>query len=331
MLKKCPVLILVFTLNGALFAGDACSTFRSDLIKTYAFRPSQLSDEEMAVKGKAMDAIWQRVDADHSLIPCLEQAIDDPASTQSLRYDGSALLVHVDPTPAHKAMQAKWWCKTDLADTEARAWVEGLAELGMEGYDIREGAIRWMENKGAHYYLVEHGAWNITQDDGAIFMIESMDERQAFSLLKAVLEDPKFAARDLAAMMMCRLGTADSCDYLRTMNLAGIGSNGREIILGLRKDHQMVKPRWGKPKVEREAFLAAFNAFLDKGDIDQFMKLADRVKDGERDAVAVLRPEDLPLLHTFRRHLMAKCNPHLIELDHDLMRILTTLSWPKEN
>lgn len=327
-MKIRSALILGFALNGALFAGDTCSSFRSDLAKTYAFRPSQLSDDEMAVKGKAMDAIWRRVDADHSLISCLEQAVEDPSASPSLRYDGSALLVHVDPTPAHKAMQAEWWCKTDLADTDARAWVEGLAGLGMEGYDIREGAIRWMVNKGAHYYLAEHGAWNITQDDGAIFLIESMDEEQAFSMLKAALEDPRFPARDLAAMMMCRLGTADSCGYLRTMSLEGIGSNGRGIILDLRKDHQMVKPRRGKPKVEREVFLAAFKAFVDKGDLDPFIELADRVKDGERDAVAVLRPEDLPLLYAFRRHLMARCNPHLIEWDHDLMHILITLSWP---
>ena len=310
-------------------AGGPCDAFRSELAKTYDFRPSQLSADAMSAKSKEMDAIWRRVDSDHSLIPCLEQAVEDPSATASLRYDGAALLVHADPSPMHKAMQVKWWCRTDLADTDPRAWVETLAALGADGYDTGEGAIRWMVSNDAHYYLPEHGGWEITQDDGAIFLIESMDENQAFTVLKGALDAPKFPARDLAAMMMARLGTAASCGYIRDMSLEGIGSNGRGILLGLRKDHQMVKPRKGKPRITREAFIASFKALVDENDLGPFMKLADRVKDGERDLVAVLLPRDLPLLHAFRRHLIARCNPHLIGFDNDLMRVLITLSWLK--
>ena len=139
-----------------VLGGDPCAPFRADLTKTYAFRPSLLSNDAMAAKRKEMDAIWKRVDADHSLTPCLEQAIEDPAATPSLRYDGAALLVHSDPSRAHKAMQAKWWGRTDLADTDPRAWVETLSGLGAEGYDIREGSLRWLATKGVHYYLPEH-------------------------------------------------------------------------------------------------------------------------------------------------------------------------------
>lgn len=285
----------------------------------------------MSVKSKEMDAIWNRVDSDHSLLPCLEQAVEDPSASQSLRYDGTALLVHIDPSPTHKAMQAKWWCRTDLADTDPRVWVETLSELGAEGYDTREGARRWLEAKGVHYYLPEHGGWEITQDDGAIFMLESMDENQALQVLKEALEDPKFPSRDLAVKMMARLGTAASCEFIATMSLDGIGPVGKEIIQDLRKDHQLIKARRGRPKVTREAFLAAFSSFVDKGDLNPFMNLVDRVKDGERDAVAVLHPEDLPLLYAFRRHLIARCNPHLIDFDQDLMRILMTLSWPQNS
>lgn len=325
-------LILASVLSSVpLSAGGPCEAFRADLTRTYAFRPSQLSTEAMDAKGKEMDAIWTRVVSDRSLIPCLERAVDDPSASQSLRYDGSALLVHVDPSPAHKAMQAKWWCRTDLADTDPQAWVQTLAEFGSDGFDTEEGAVRWMETPNAHYYLPEHGGWEITQEDGAIFLVESMDENRAFSMLKTALADPKFPARDLAARMMYRLGTRDACAYLLSMDLSGLGPSTRKDILSLRKRHQLVDPRRGAPSVSREAFLAAFKAFVDKGDLDPFMNLADRVKDGERDAVTVLAPEDLPLLRAFRRHLMARCNPHLIELDQDLMRILVTLSWPKES
>jgi hypothetical protein len=113
------------------------------------------------------------------------------------------------------------------------------------------------------------------------------------------------------------------------MSLEGIGANARGILLGLRKDHQMVKPRKGKSRITREAFTASFKALVDEHDLGPFMKLADRVKDGERDLVAVLLPRDLSLLHAFRRHLIARCNPHLIGFDNDLMRVLITLSWRK--
>ena len=308
-------------------AGD-CGAFRAELVKTYAFRPSQLSADALTIKSKEMDRIWKQVNADHSLIPCLEQAIEDPAATQSLRYDGSALLVHSDPSHAHKAMQAKWWGRTELVNSDARAWVETLAALGAEGYDTREGALRWLATKDPHYFLPEHGGWEIDQATGAAFLFGSMDEGQAFDALKGVIEDPKNPAKELAAETMLGLGTPASCAYIRTMDLSGVNEEYREVIGSLRRDHQLIKPRSGRPKVSREAFLAAFHAFVDKGNLDPFMALAGKVSDGERDAVMVLRPEDLPLLHSFRRHLFARCNPHLLEWDKDLEFILITLSWP---
>lgn len=281
----------------------------------------------MAAKSKDMDAIWNRVDADRGLIPCLEEAIEDPAASPSLRYDGCALLVHLDPSPRHKAMQARWWGRTDLADTDPRIWVEVLASLGAQGLDIREGAMRWLEAEDAHYFLPEHGGWEVTQTMGSMFLFGSMEAGQAFDALKGALSDPREAVRDQAAALMIRLGTPESCAWVRTADLGRLSPEARKAVVSLRKDHQLVRARKGAPKTTRQAFLTAFRAFMEKDDLDPFMRLAEKVPDGERDLAAVLQPEDLPVLRDFRRRLMARCNPHLLDWDQDLMRVLVTLTW----
>ena len=312
-----------------LFAGGGdCAGFRVELSKTYAFRPSELDEAAMAAKSKDMDAIWDRVSVDRTLIPCLEEAIEDPAASPSLRYDGCTLLVHLDPSSRHKAMQARWWGRTDLADTDPRVWVETLANLGAQGLDTREGATRWLGAKDAHYFLPEHGGWEVTQVMGSMFLFGSMEEGQAFNALKGALSDPRETVRDEAAALLIRLGTPESCAWARTADLGGFSPETRKAVASLRKDHQLVKAREGAPKTSRQAFLTAFRAFTEKDDLGPFMRLAEKVPDGERDLVAVLRPEDLPTLRSFRRRLMARCNPHALDWDQDLMRVLITLAWP---
>ena len=43
------------------------------------------------------------------------------------------------------------------------------------------------------------------------------------------------------------------------------------------------------------------------------MKLVEKVPDGERDVVTVMKPEDLPLIRKVRRAMAASGNPHLME------------------
>jgi hypothetical protein len=55
-----------------------------------------------------------------------------------------------------------------------------------------------------------------------------------------------------------------------------------------------------------------------------------KVPDGEKDVVAVLKPEDLPLVKKVRRMVIANANPHAIEYYNSFTSILMTMTWKPE-
>ena len=59
-------------------------------------------------------------------------------------------------------------------------------------------------------------------------------------------------------------------------------------------------------------------------------ELERRLRDGEKDVVAVLKPEDLPLVRKVRRVLIAAANPHAAEYYDSFTGILMTFVWRPE-
>ena len=60
------------------------------------------------------------------------------------------------------------------------------------------------------------------------------------------------------------------------------------------------------------------------------MELVSKVPDGEKDVVAVLKPEDLPLVRKVRRMIIAKGNQHAIEYYNSFTEILMAFVWKPE-
>jgi hypothetical protein len=89
-------------------------------------------------------------------------------------------------------------------------------------------------------------------------------------------------------------------------------------------NQQSIAPRPGKPKITRAQYLNAF-AEATKGNWKTFDDLVRKVPDGEKDAVAVLEPRDLPLLRQVRRLRLASCNQHALEYYNDFTAILLSL------
>jgi len=63
----------------------------------------------------------------------------------------------------------------------------------------------------------------------------------------------------------------------------------------------------------------------------QFQQLFWSDKPIEKDAVAVLKPEDAALLEKIRRELIVPCNQHAIERYADVTQLLTSLLWKEES
>jgi hypothetical protein len=96
-------------------------------------------------------------------------------------------------------------------------------------------------------------------------------------------------------------------------------------LLKLLNEPRRITPR-EQPKATREQYLKAFEAFV-AGDRRPFADLVREVSDGERDVVAVLRPEDVPLVRKVRRMMIATSNPHALEYYKVFTDILTTMTW----
>ena len=59
----------------------------------------------------------------------------------------------------------------------------------------------------------------------------------------------------------------------------------------------------------------------------KFAELVTAVPDVERDVVAVLKQEDLPLVRKVRRKIIASANQHAIEFYDSFTAILMTMTW----
>jgi hypothetical protein len=305
---------------------DACAEFRQAVKATYNFKPSSLSEAQRDAKSTAMDRFWEMVKAKPvQLLPCLRAAIADPQSDPWFRFDGSNLLVSLDASTAAKAEQVRQYTAANLDDIDQRVWVSALAQRGAEGFDVSEAGTRWLTYPKAEYYLPEHGATKIDSFLGAFFIFGSMDETQATPALLKIASDAKHPAREQALAILLFQATPEAFQALKVANKVGRSHEAQAALLMLLENPQRVEPR-AKPKTSREEFLKAFTAYVN-GDGQLFAALIRKVPDGERDVVAVLQPEDVPLVRKVRRKMIANANQHAFEFYKDFTKILMTLVW----
>ena len=119
--------------------------------------------------------------------------------------------------------------------------------------------------------------------------------------------------------------TPDSLAALKQINAREFSDKARKSLNALITQPQLLQAR-EKPKNTRQDFVSAFENLL-KGDWDKFRDLVSEVPDGERDIVAVLHPDDLPLVRKVRRRIIANGNQHSIEFYNSFTSILMALVW----
>jgi hypothetical protein len=310
----------------------ACAEFQRLVKKTYGFKPSRLSSEaELKAKSAAMDRFWKEAERRRAeFLPCLRAALADPQSDPWFRYDGGNLLVVLDPSRESKAEQVRQYAAVDLDDVDLSWWVAKIAQRGAEGFDVSEAGARWLARPGAKYYLPQHGAWEVGPLLGALFIFGSMDEAQATPALVRIVNQPNHPGRVHALALLMNQATPESLRALRQIADAGAGFPPGFIAslrAGLERPN-VLTPR-DRPKTTREQFLKAFDGILNN-DRDYFSELVRQVPDGELDAVAVLKPEDVPLVRMVRRKFISTASPHAAEYYNSFTKILMTLVWRPE-
>ena len=308
--------------------GDPCAEFRESIRQTYTFKPSRLSPAEQDARSKAMDRIWESAKANPKrALPCLRAALEDPASDPWFRFDGSSLLVQLDPSPAAKAIQVREFTAVDLDDVNLRVWVQTLARRGTEGFDVSEAGARWLAYPKASYSLPDHGGYRVSKSNGALFIYGSMDESQATPALFKIVSQPNHPGREDALWLLMSQATPEALRLLKQVDPRSFSGPPQRNLTALLGQPGLLKPRPGTPRVSRREYLDAFQAIVSKNSWKEFQALVERVPDGEQDTVAVLKPEDLPLLRRVRRLRIAHANQHAIEYYNEFTAILMALTW----
>jgi hypothetical protein len=306
-----------------------CEHLRRLIRETYNFKPSQLSETQQTTKSKAMDRVWESVkDNRNELLPCLRTALADPNADRFFVFDGSNLLVSLDPSRESKLTLIHAYAAVDLKDVDLRVWITPLTRLGVEGFDVSEAADKWLRYPRATYYLPEHGAYKVTADNGALFLYGSMDEAQATPALLKIVRDKSHPGREIALRVMIDQATPEAIVALKQVGFSEFSGQASSSLKTLLTQPQLFQPRT-KPKTSRQQFVSAFEKLVE-GDSSPFLELTSEVPDGEKDVVAVLKPEDLPLVRKVRRSIIAGGNQHSIEYYESFTKILMTLVWKPE-
>ena len=305
---------------------DSCTEFKQLVKKTYNFDESRLSLQQKLAKEKDLDKFWKTVKARRKQFSaCLRAAIQDPKSNPFFRYDGSNLLVAIEPTLASKALQVRIFTDTDLDMVGARRWVSVLSLRGTEGFDISQAAERWLSDPKARYTLPGHGDFEIDTFDGALLLYGSMNEAQATPALLKILSQPNHPAREMALGLLMPQATPQALQALAKIDTTPFSTETQERLKTFLSQPRLIEPRT-KPKTTRAEFLKAFQSIL-TGDSSQFMALVAEVEDGERDVVTVMKPQDWPLLRKVRRRFVLAGSQHSISYYNDFTAIILTLVW----
>jgi hypothetical protein len=305
---------------------EQCVDFQRLIKETYNFKPKRLKEAEQTAKSNQMDRVWEAAKKDRTtLLPCLRAALADRNADRFFHFDGSNLLLSLDPSPESKLSLIRSYALVDLGDVDLRVWVGRLALLGAEGFDVSEAADKWLRFPKAFYYLPEHGAYKVTADNGALFLFGSMDEAQATPPLLKIVSDKSHPGREIALWALMSQATPESLKALKQIDAREFSGKAQKSLAALLTRPQLLQAR-AKPKTTRQDFLMAFEKLL-QGDWDPFLELVSQVPDGERDVIAVLKTEDLPLVRKVRRRIIANGNQHSIEFYNSFTSILMALIW----
>jgi hypothetical protein len=301
-----------------------CSQLNREIRAIYTFKPSALSDGERDAKVAAMERIWTAVRAQPKVLTdCLRRALEAPGADPWFRFDGSNLLVDVDPSEQSKQVQVHAYTEVDLHDVNQRVWLETLSRRAAEGYDVSRAASRWLVSPDVGYYLPEHGAAKVGPELGGFFLFGSMDEAHATTALIKLASDVKSPVREIALLFLINQATGESSAALARLDRTGLSQQVAAALDASIRNPQVYTPR-ETPRNTREEFLQAFRS-IEQGDWRPFLRLAEAVPDGERDVVAVLRPEDIPLVRRVRRLAVARATPHAVGYYRSFTGILLTL------
>lgn len=311
-------------------APGQCDAFQQTIRNTYNFSPANMNSDQIKNQSVKLDVFWNSVRQSRTtLIPCLRKALAEDKSASFFGIDGSMLLVELEPSRASKALQVKKFIAANLDGTDLEYWVKTMARRGVEGFDTSEAGAKWLSYPKAKYHDSIHGGFPVDAFIGAVFIFGSMDEDLATPVLLRISNQIGHPERTSALAILMSQATPASFQALRQVNTAGLPAETDQSIRELLENPKLLQPR-ARPKLTREEQLNAFQGIVN-GDYSAFRAMVMKAPDGEADAVAMLRAEDIPLLRQTRRAAISRSNQHALSDYGSFTKILWALAWKAES
>jgi hypothetical protein len=304
-----------------------CAELDKLIDTTYGFKPSKLTSAERTAKSAQMDAVWNKVKADQkSLVPCLRAAISSRKADPFFRFDASSLLYSLDQSDETKKIVIQSSADVDFADIDTRYWMPNIAKFGYDGLDTSAAAETWLRYPDPGYYLPQHGAVKIDKETGALIAYGSMDEAIATPALAKIAGNADHPGRETAVRLLMQQATPESFTELKKVDAKGLSPRTAADLKALLTKPVLLAKREGPPKITRQKYLDAFQQFT-AGKPDLFVELTSDSPDGERDVLAVMKEEDIPIIRKVRRFMMLSANPHSAEWYESFTKILMAMVW----
>lgn len=301
-----------------------CDELRAHVDKTYGFKPSKLTSEQITAKSAELDKVWKLVDSDpKSYLPCLRNEISKRRQDTFFRFNASNLLFKHDRSAETKKLMVETYAGADLADINLRYWLPQLAAFGREGLDVSKAGETWLRFPKPIYYLPEHGARPVDKGVGAIAIFGSMDENLSAPALKRLAAEENTDFRGVVLWLLAKLATKDSTAAAKEIGLKLPEPLAARYLRDV-STPKLIEARAGKPKTSREAFIKALNDLLNDKP-NEWSRLIAENPDGEKDMVAVFTEADIPLIRRVRRAYAANATPHSPEWYGSFSQVIYTL------
>ena len=263
-------------------AADPCAEFNALVAKTYTFKSLREPGLDPAQLEKDVDQFWNTVKSQkQQYLPCLRKAVEDPKSNPFFRYDGSNLLMEIDPSPASKSLQAAVFMASDMDMMSARRWVTVLSYRGYDGIDISPAAERWISDRKNHYTFAQDDNFRVGQYEGALFLYGSMEDRMAVPSLIKIVKNPKNEGREAALAILATSGSQQAFDALKAVDLREFSPDAQEHL----KTYLQRKPPLTplkKPRRRRDDYLSILQDVL-KGQFGRYEAAVELQEHGEAD------------------------------------------------
>jgi hypothetical protein len=249
---------LLCAMNGTPVAAEqSCETLRTSKARVYGFHPAQMSETEIATKGKEIENFWKQVQsAGPEGVNCLREMLTAEKSDHIFQFDAASTLYQLDSSPDSLELVRNAAAQADFQETDPADYLSLAVALAESGVDIQPLAARLLRYPNATIHISEHSI-DLDTDTAALLLYGNMPASQASKALATDLSAPEPFVRAAAAHLLAEQLTEESYRALsRWDGISKIEEEYRRNDIDAVMNYQAPDPAtFANPKWSREQVL----------------------------------------------------------------------------